>query len=96
MTELLQWTMDTLQAASTGAAALQDDLRRACIEPFVWGINQSFARSGSRDPLLVARGADEAPYIREVCERFSQRTAIVSWVAEEPAGSGKLQQLFTK
>lgn len=38
------------------AAALQDDLRRAQIEPFAWVINQSFAESGSRDPLLVARG----------------------------------------
>ena len=42
------------------AAMLQDDLRRAQIEPFAWVINQSFAQSGSRDPLLVARGADES------------------------------------
>jgi len=78
------------------AAALQDDLRRARIEPFAWVINQSFAGSGSRDPLLVARSADEVPYIREVCERFSKRAAIVPWVAEEPVGPGKLQQLFAK
>ncbi len=38
------------------AASLQEDLRRAHIEPFGWVINQSFAESGSRDPLLVARG----------------------------------------
>jgi arsenite/tail-anchored protein-transporting ATPase len=44
------------------AAALQDDLRRAQIEPFAWVINQSFAESGSRDPLLMARGANELPY----------------------------------
>lgn len=78
------------------AAALQDDLRRARIEPFAWVINQSFAGSGSRDPLLVARSADEVPYIREVCERFSKRAAIVPWVAEEPVGPRKLQQLFAK
>ena len=76
------------------AAALQDDLRRAKIEPFAWVINQSFAESGSRDPLLVERGADEIPYIREVSGKFSKRTAIVPWVAEEPVGSDKLQQLF--
>jgi arsenite-transporting ATPase len=76
------------------AAALQDDLRRAQIEPFAWVINQSFAESGSRDPLLVARGADEIPYIREVSGQFSKRTAIVPWVAEEPVGPNKLQQLF--
>jgi arsenite-transporting ATPase len=76
------------------AAMLQDDLRRAQIEPFAWIINQSFAESGSRDPLLVARGADELPYIREVSGKFSKRTAIVPWVAEEPGGPEKLRQLF--
>jgi arsenite-transporting ATPase len=76
------------------AAALQDDLRRAQIEPFAWVINQSFAQSGSRDRLLVARGADEVPYIREVAEKFSKRTAIVPWVADEPVGPEKLRQLF--
>jgi arsenite-transporting ATPase len=76
------------------AAALQDDLRRAQIEPFAWVINQSFAESGSRDPLLVARGADELPYIREVAGKCSRRTALVPWVADEPVGPEKLQQLF--
>ncbi|ODU25220.1 MAG: arsenical pump-driving ATPase [Verrucomicrobia bacterium SCN 57-15] len=76
------------------AAALQTDLGRAQIEPFAWVINQSFVQSGSRDPLLVARGADELPYIREVVEKCSKRTAIVPWVAEEPVGPEKLGQLF--
>ena len=76
------------------AGALQEDLRRAQIEPFAWVINQSFAQSGSRDPLLVARGHGEAPYIREVVERLSKRTAIVPWVTEEPTGPERLQQLF--
>jgi arsenite-transporting ATPase len=76
------------------AAMLQDDLRRAQIEPFAWVINQSFAQTGSRDPLLVARGADELPYIREVSGKFSKRTAIVPWVVEEPVGPEKLRQLF--
>mgnify|MGYP005837588983 CR=1 FL=1 len=76
------------------AAALQTDLRRAQIEPFAWVINQSFAESGSRDPLLMARGADEVPYIREVTGQHSKRTAIVTWVAEEPVDPEKLRQLF--
>jgi arsenite-transporting ATPase len=76
------------------AAALQDDLRRAQIEPCAWVINQSFAESGSRDPLLLARGRGEAPYIREVVEKLSKRTALVPWVAEEPVGPEKLRQLF--
>ena len=76
------------------AAMLQADLRRAKIEPFAWVINQSFAGSGSHDPLLVARGRGEVPFIREVTENLSQRTALVPWVLEEPAGPERLQQLF--
>ena len=76
------------------AAALQADLRRAQIQPFAWVINQSFARSGSRDPLLVARGAYELPYILEVTGQYSTRTALVPWVVEEPVGPEKLGQLF--
>jgi arsenite/tail-anchored protein-transporting ATPase len=77
------------------AAALQEDLRRAQIEPFAWVINQSFAESGSRDPLLVARGRAEAPLIREVVEKLSQRTALLPWVIHEPSGPEGLQQLFS-
>lgn len=76
------------------AAALQEDLRRARIEPFAWVINQSFIRSGSRDPLLVARGRSELAFVREVTEEFSTRTALVPWVPEEPVGPGRLKQLF--
>jgi len=77
------------------AAMLQADLRRAQIEPFAWVINQSFAESGSRDPLLVARGRGEVQYIREVVEQYSKRTAIVPWVTEEPVGPERLQQFFS-
>ena len=73
---------------------LQADLRRAKIEPFAWVINQSFAGSGSHDPLLVARGRGEAQYIREVVGKLSKRTALVPWVTEEPTGPERLQQLF--
>lgn len=76
------------------AAMLQADLRRAQIEPFAWVINQSFAESGSRDPLLVTRGRGEVQFIREVVEKHSQRTAIVPWVMEEPVGPERLQQFF--
>ena len=76
------------------AAALQADLRRAKIEPFAWVINQSFARTNTRDPLLLVRGACERPFIQEVTHDLSRRTAIVPWVPEEPVGPDKLQQLF--
>ncbi len=38
------------------AADLQDDLRRAGIEPFGWVVNASLAGSGTKDPVLNARG----------------------------------------
>jgi len=76
------------------AAALQEDLRRAQIEPFAWVINQSFAGSGSLDPLLMARGRAEGQFIREVVENLSRRTALVPWVVEEPIGPERLQLLF--
>lgn len=77
------------------AAALQEDLRRAQIEPFAWIINQSFATSGSGDPLLLARGRSEVPYIGEVAETLSARTVLVPWVPEEPVGPDRLRQLFS-
>ena len=77
------------------AAALQADLRRAHIEPFAWVINQSIAQSNPTDPVLRARGNDEAPYLREVTERFSQRTILVPWVPDEPVGPEKLRQFFS-
>ena len=76
------------------AASLQADLERAQIKPFAWVINQSIARVQTADPVLLARGRDEAPYIREVSEKLSRRTALVNWVPEEPVGPEKLQQLF--
>lgn len=76
------------------AAALQRDLRRAQIEPYAWVINQSFAGSGSRDPLLMARATNELPYIREITEQCSRRTVRIPWVTEEPVGPERLRQFF--
>ena len=61
------------------AAALQDDLRRAQIEPHGWFINQSLAPLAVRDPVLVARRNQEARYIEEVLHVHSRRTFIEPW-----------------
>ncbi len=76
------------------AASLQADLRRAKIEPFAWVINQSFVEAQTSEPLLRARGAAEVPFIAEVAEQHSSRTALVPWVSVEPIGAENLQQLF--
>jgi arsenite/tail-anchored protein-transporting ATPase len=75
------------------AARLQDDLRRAGIEPFAWVVNQSFLLSGSTDPVLKERSAREAVYIDEVRTQYSKRMAVVAWMAEEPAGATALRKL---
>ena len=75
------------------AAALQEDLRRAHIEPFAWVINQSLLHSGSCDPLLQLREESEHRYVSEVVEKHSTRTAWLPWQAEEPTGPEALAQL---
>jgi arsenite-transporting ATPase len=48
------------------AASLQNELRRAGIEPFAWVINRSLLASGTRDPVLASRAAHEAACLDEV------------------------------
>ena len=76
------------------AAQLQNDLRRAGIEPYAWVINQALSASATIDPLLLARGRDEHAYLREVTTGLSRRTVLLPWVAREPAGPEGLAQLF--
>lgn len=76
------------------AATLQDDLRRANIEPFAWVVNQSFATCGSHDPILSARAQGEAAFLGEICARHARRTIRVEWRTEDPVGADRLQQLF--
>ncbi|MEX2208420.1 MAG: arsenical pump-driving ATPase [Myxococcota bacterium] len=75
------------------AKALQEDLRRAGIEPFAWVINASLAAAAPRDPLLVERARAELEPIRQVQTELAQRVAIVPFLAEEPVGAARLAAL---
>ena len=75
------------------AADLQEDLRRARIEPFAWVINQSLLHSGSCDPLLQRREESERRYLSEVVAKHATRTAWLPWQPEEPTGPEALAQL---
>lgn len=75
------------------AARLQDDLRRAQIEPFAWVINSSLAATGSADPCLRQRVLAELEQIEAVRARYAQRVAIVPWATEEPVGPARLLAL---
>ena len=68
------------------AAQLQDDLRRAGIEPWAWVINASLAAAGPTDPLLVQRAAAEVKQIETVKMEYAKRIAIVPWQTNEPVG----------
>lgn len=77
------------------AAALQDDLRRAKIEPYAWVINKSMAAAGTRDPLLAARLAGEVKQMDRIAHGLSQHSYVVPWMAERPVGLAALGALTT-
>lgn len=76
------------------ASRLQDDLRRAQIEPYAWVINSSLSATATTDPLLRARAAGEGPMIADVRDRHAARTFIAPWQAEPPVGAASLHELI--
>lgn len=78
------------------AAALQDDLRRAGIEPWAWVVNNSVAVTRTQSPLLRARAARERPFIEAVAQQHARRYAVVPLMAEEPVGVDRLRALVSR
>ena len=76
------------------ASRLQDDLRRAQIEPYAWVINSSLSATATTDPLLRARAVGEGAMIEDVRDRRAVRTFIVPWQAEPPVGAASLHDLI--
>jgi len=75
------------------ASNLQDDLRRAGIEPWAWIVNNSLAAARPTSHLLRQRAAAEIEQINAVVTRYSTRYAVVPLLADEPVGIERLQQL---
>lgn len=75
------------------AASLQDDLRRAGIEPYGWVINKSLAVSETRDPLLRLRRDRERTQIARVQNGLARRAFIIGWRDRPPIGVGELRTL---
>jgi arsenite/tail-anchored protein-transporting ATPase len=75
------------------AGALQEDLRRAQIEPFAWVINRSLLGSGTHDPLLAARINLERAQIARVTNKLARRAYLVPWCEQPPIGIAALTQL---
>jgi arsenite-transporting ATPase len=75
------------------AAALQDDLRRAHIEPYAWVVNRSVLAAGTRDPLLQARLAGERRQIERISAGLARRLYALPWLTEPPIGLDALSKL---
>ncbi len=75
------------------AAGLQEDLRRAGIQPFGWVINKCLTVSGTRDSLLRLRLARERTQIARVQNGLAKRAFIIGWRSKPPIGVGELRNL---
>ena len=75
------------------AAALQEDLRRADIEPYAWVLNKSVLMAGTRDPLLAARLAGECKQIERMNSGLAKRIFTLPWLTVPPIGFAELSKL---
>lgn len=73
------------------ASRLQDDLKRANINPNWWVINQSLSATNTNDPILKGKAMAEKEWIQEVNENKAEKTAIIPWLPEEKVGYDKLK-----
>ncbi|MDG5977615.1 arsenite-activated ATPase subunit ArsA [Hydrogenophaga taeniospiralis CCUG 15921] len=92
MTRVIIVTLPEVTPVSQ-AAALQDDLRRAQIEPWAWVINKSIAATGTTDPLLQARLAGEIRQTERIAGGLAKRTFVLPWLPEPPVGVDALARL---
>ena len=75
------------------AAALQEDLRRAHIEPYAWVLNRSVWAASTQDPLLAARLHVEWEQLKRIQEGLSANTYIIPFQIEPPVGLRALRAL---
>ncbi|MEJ6005560.1 arsenical pump-driving ATPase [Paucibacter sp. AS339] len=75
------------------AEALQEDLRRAQIEPYAWVLNKSVLAAGTQDPLLMARLNGERRQMARIDAGLAQRRFIVPWLTQAPVGLSALAQM---
>lgn len=75
------------------AANLQEDLRRAGIEPWAWIVNQSLAAAHPASRLLALRAEQEWKQLESVRQEYASRIAVVPVQTEEPVGIDALRTL---
>ncbi|OAS84058.1 arsenical pump-driving ATPase [Metabacillus litoralis] len=74
------------------AARLQEDLKRAEIQPVWWVINQSLFATKTKDPILIGRASSEKKWIQKVNEELATRSAIIPWISEEKIGYDEIKE----
>jgi len=75
------------------ASGLQDDLRRAGIEPYAWIINKSLLPLGTRDPLLRQRLRGEQKQVDRVRKSMARQLYFVPWQTNSVVGLDALARL---
>ena len=68
------------------AAELQQDLRRARIEPYAWVVNRSLLGTRTADPVLRARMAGEEAQIARIRGGLATRLFLLPWQERPPVG----------
>lgn len=76
------------------AANLQQELRRAGIEPWAWIINNSVAAASTTSTLLRQRAQNELKEIDAVACHHAKRYAVVPFLKDEPTGLERLKGLM--
>jgi arsenite-transporting ATPase len=76
------------------AERLQEDLRRAGIEPWAWVLNRSLAAAPVRDPVLAALARAELRHIAHVRDDLASRLVVLPWQVEEPIGAENLARFL--
>ncbi|MGG2015580.1 arsenical pump-driving ATPase [Bacillus sp. S10(2024)] len=75
------------------ASRLQEDLKRADINPKWWVINQSFYATHTSNPVLRGRAQSEVQWIQEVQKESQNNCVIIPWQSEDIVGYEKLKAL---
>ena len=74
-------------------ALMQEDLRRASVEPYAWVLNKSVLGAGTHDPLLAARLAGECKQIERMSAGLAKRLFTLPWLTVPPIGCVELSKL---
>ena len=77
------------------ASALQEDLRRAKIEPYAWVLNRSVLAAKTKDPLLISRLQGEVKQMKRISNGLSDNFFVIPFQSEQPVGLQALHELLT-